>query len=364
MSFGTGFPYSAAITKCIDLSAVVSARLNFSYTKNSGALGPRVDVSTDGDAFSTIWTAPIQFAGGCQPISIDLAEFAGGPFVQFRFASGSSTGNGASVDDINLITSEAALHECCATGSAGCIDVAVQDCVCAIDPFCCEVEWDDLCAIGVEYYQCGDCDFFVLCDGAGPWLTTGTACGGATPGTDPAMIFISGTQTSAATTRCLNLTGLTAASIEFNYSPNQNGLGPVVEISLDAGGTFGERWRAPAGTGAGCHPACVDLSEFAGHPFILLRFSAAGPGEGGSAVDDIHLLRGGACPPPGPDPDPDPKQPEDIDGNGAVDVNDLFLLLGQWGKCPAAPPSCSGDVSGDGAVNVADLFMLLSAWGG
>ncbi|MCA9718359.1 MAG: hypothetical protein H6713_42520 [Myxococcales bacterium] len=45
--------------------------------------------------------------------------------------------------------------DCCvANGTPGCDDADVTECVCALDPFCCENEWDDLCA-GAAVEQCG-----------------------------------------------------------------------------------------------------------------------------------------------------------------------------------------------------------------
>ena len=38
---------------------------------------------------------------------------------------------------------------------------------------------------------------------------------------------------------------------------------------------------------------------------------------------------------------------------------DLLALLGVWGPCPGCPE----DINGDGVVNVVDLLILLSAWG-
>lgn len=54
--------------------------------------------------------------------------------------------------------------------------------------------------------------------------------------------------------------------------------------------------------------------------------------------------------------------PEDIDGSGVVDVSDMLLLLGSWGKCNV-PEDCPSDLNGDGQVGVPDLLMLLAAWG-
>lgn len=48
--------------------------------------------------------------------------------------------------------------DCCqANGTPGCVDAAVEACVCAQDPDCCQTEWDALCAQGVEALGCGNC---------------------------------------------------------------------------------------------------------------------------------------------------------------------------------------------------------------
>ena len=49
----------------------------------------------------------------------------------------------------------------------------------------------------------------------------------------------------------------------------------------------------------------------------------------------------------------------DIDGNGAVDVNDLLSLIGEWG----CTETCASDITDDGLVNVQDLLELIGAWG-
>jgi thermitase len=48
----------------------------------------------------------------------------------------------------------------------------------------------------------------------------------------------------------------------------------------------------------------------------------------------------------------------DLDGNGFVDVDDLLLLLGDWGQVHS-----SADVDGNGVVNIDDLLVLLGGWG-
>lgn len=48
----------------------------------------------------------------------------------------------------------------------------------------------------------------------------------------------------------------------------------------------------------------------------------------------------------------------DLNDSGAVDSDDLFMLLGAWGPCGGCPE----DLDGSGAVDADDLFMLLGAW--
>ncbi|HET6584559.1 MAG TPA: hypothetical protein VFG69_13950 [Nannocystaceae bacterium] len=48
--------------------------------------------------------------------------------------------------------------DCCAAAKGiGCADPVVEDCVCAVDPACCESGWDELCAVHVEQLGCGGC---------------------------------------------------------------------------------------------------------------------------------------------------------------------------------------------------------------
>jgi hypothetical protein len=48
----------------------------------------------------------------------------------------------------------------------------------------------------------------------------------------------------------------------------------------------------------------------------------------------------------------------DANGDGAVNVDDLLVVLAQWGPCPG----CQGDVDCDGDVDVNDLLLVLGNW--
>ena len=68
--------------------------------------------------------------------------------------------------------------------------------------------------------------------------------------------------------------------------------------------------------------------------------------------DGVPLL--GTCFPSPPD-----ACPEDLDGNGEINFNDLLLLLAAWGNCPGCPE----DIDGSGDVGFSDTLLLLAAWG-
>ena len=50
--------------------------------------------------------------------------------------------------------------------------------------------------------------------------------------------------------------------------------------------------------------------------------------------------------------------PEDINGDGVVNVVDLLIVVGSWGPCGA----CDADINGDLIVDVVDLLAVISAW--
>lgn len=49
----------------------------------------------------------------------------------------------------------------------------------------------------------------------------------------------------------------------------------------------------------------------------------------------------------------------DFDGNGIVGVEDLLVVIAEWGTCG----SCPADLTGDGNVGVEDLLIIIAQWG-
>lgn len=54
--------------------------------------------------------------------------------------------------------------------------------------------------------------------------------------------------------------------------------------------------------------------------------------------------------------------PADIVPTGVVQVQDLLLLIQNWGICPPGLDCCA-DINNDNVVNVQDLLLLINAWG-
>lgn len=69
-----------------------------------------------------------------------MGGFGGGPVGGFGGTGGGPAGN------------------CCVpTSTPSCSNPSVAQCVCQVDPFCCQVQWDSLCVSEVESLGCGSC---------------------------------------------------------------------------------------------------------------------------------------------------------------------------------------------------------------
>ncbi len=64
------------------------------------------------------------------------------------------------LDCVQNLTGGGATNSCCEAsrwGDVGCCDANVAACVCALDSWCCSVEWDATCANEVIQFGCGTC---------------------------------------------------------------------------------------------------------------------------------------------------------------------------------------------------------------
>jgi hypothetical protein len=89
----------------------------------------------------------------------------------------------------------------------------------------------------------------------------------------------------------------------------------------------------------GTSGACLDVSES-----LCLLGNGIYQGNG-SACAEVSCL-------------PEPDCPADIDGDNAVNVSDLLMIIDQWGLTDSP-----ADVNDDGIVNVSDLLIVIDNWG-
>jgi hypothetical protein len=58
-----------------------------------------------------------------------------------------------------------------------------------------------------------------------------------------------------------------------------------------------------------------------------------------------------------------PACPEDLNGDGVIDGQDLLVIFTNWGQSSWCAAQLAGDINGDGAVNAADMVEVLEGWG-
>ena len=116
----------------------------------TGDLSHQASSETDTGTSSTTGMAGV----GTGESTVDVA-------TQDEVATSTSAGSssGGPVSGSTGGPPEANEGSCCeASPGAGCADPEVEDCVCAIDPFCCDDRWDELCADLVQDAMCGACE--------------------------------------------------------------------------------------------------------------------------------------------------------------------------------------------------------------
>jgi hypothetical protein len=258
-------------------------------------------------------------------------------------------------------------HNCFTPGSPGCADVSCCDAVCAIDPFCCDTAWDSTCVGEASSLcnGCGDpsagaccvphatpfCDDRTCCDlvcafdpfccdtewdaicagetllfpacGCVPCAVSNETCFAvhATPGcNDPTCC----SQVCSADPSCCD----TSWDVSCKDAANTlcGGCG-----SLSGGSCFCDHANPGCDDSTCCRVVCeVD-------PFCCESAWDGICASEANTLCDCHF---------------------DIDNNGVVDAADLAQLLGAWGT-----DQCPFDADSNGDVDGADLAQLLGAWG-
>ncbi len=256
--------------------------------------------------------------------------------------------------------------DCCVEhAGAGCEDPVCEAAVCDIDSFCCDVEWDETCAITAQ-------------------KTAGCDCVG---NPLPLSIEIENLMVSGAgggvlvTIRAVNKSPTEPISVKLFYYADYDIIAPNDEATavFQGGNLLAIEQFSPQPRTfwfGGCPP--YKSWEIDYWPDLLdnleagvAQLSSSDHTVPGPNDHTCALSTGTASLGPGASLElrvgmgaPDfsgcvSACPWDLDGSGAVAVADLLALLSAWGPNPGHP----ADFDGDGAVAVTDLLKLLSNWG-
>ena len=202
-------------------------------------------------------------------------------------------------------------HPCCEEGGPGCDDPEVRDCVCTVDPYCCEVAWDAVCIQAVDETGCGQCesgcgsglttdfgavylpggvcsafpDLFTSCEGLGPYLSTSGSCAGLD---DAAMRFGGGFPWSTIETRCLDFTIASSARLACVVSVAPGVPGPVFQAVVGEDPPF-ELGRVPISSDVGCREVEIDLGPVLGSNEVRIRIASGSSVGDGTRLDDLVI---------------------------------------------------------------------------
>ena len=236
---------------------------------------------------------------------------------------------------------------CTAQTTPFCEDAACCTQICAADAFCCDTQWDQVCA-NAAIAGCAGC-------AVDPPANDECATAINLPvGTTPFST--------------IGATGTTLACLKFGNTNVYNDLWYVhtgtgdqtLTISL-CGSLFDTKMAVFEDSCAGALVACNDdalapavcagtlqsevtFTAVCGKSYYISvgSFSATAFGTG-----TITVTQAGSC---------GPACPSDLNGDGTTGSADLSILLNGWG-------TSSPDLNGDGVVGSADITIILNGWG-
>jgi hypothetical protein len=219
--------------------------------------------------------------------------------------------------------------DCCAAHpSAGCVDPACQSSICTVDPFCCDIEWDNICA--GEACQDANCD----CDVIDPFPIT-VPCGASVCGSLWAVGGLRDVDEYQASSS-------TGGRLKWSVK----GQMPVESsIFWDCD----QRIISTAQGGCSEDVTAVLIVEAGSTWWLRVRptvFDELPCGSGNNEY--VATLTCDAC-------------FTDINNSGATDVDDLLVVINGWGSCGSPP--CASDLDFNNETNVDDLLYVVNNWG-
>jgi hypothetical protein len=183
--------------------------------------------------------------------------------------------------------------------------------VCGQDAFCCEVAWDSICVSEALDCACGG-------DGAGSCFEIHGSTGCSIE--------------SCCQTVCVEDTF--CCEVTWDHICVNEALA-MCACGVPQGGDCFEAHDAPGCNDADCCEAVCEIDPFC----CDIQWDSICANEAGSL-----------CP---------QDDTGDINGDGSVNVNDLVLVVLDWG-CQG--DGCKGDADGNGVTNVNDLVLVILNW--
>jgi hypothetical protein len=256
-----------------------------------------------------------------------------------------------------------------ANGTPGCDDVDCCEAVCAIDPFCCDVAWDGICA-GEAAGLCGEppvndncADRVEITDGTTLFSTIGATTDGVP---DPLCDAFGNSDVGQ--------------DIWYNYAATCDG---TLTVDLCGSGydtkvAVYESTDCPTGAAIACNddaligPCVGTLQSYLEVPVVCgtIYKIRVGGFAGSAGEGQITLTCNGTPCPAGCPQDCVTSATFQPPPDGIVDGADLANLLGDWSPNECDPNCCADTVTSatfqpppDGIVDGADLAALLGAWG-
>lgn len=227
--------------------------------------------------------------------------------------------------------------------NGGCNSPSCCTAVCSTDPFCCDSSWDEPCVASAATLCLSGPPAYDTCAGAAT-VSVGTfTLNTARAGLElPQLTSCGASATYARDVWCTYVSDRTGTMelrscgswFDTVIAAYTGGCGSLTAIACNDDGSL-----CP-GVGASRLAFQVQCGQ--------RYYFRVGPksGQGGDVVLTLSNGQSTAC----------PACPADLNHSGAVDSQDISIMLNAWGTTAA-------DLSGDGVTNSADIAVLLNAWG-
>ena len=301
------YPTRTAIlnSPCFNLSSVSNPTLTFQYHALGATVGTlRLEASTDGTAWSEIWSITGDQGSAWQSASVSLNAYTSATELRLRFrgTSGTSYTGDICVDDLRIAAGGSSGGGCTTTISSFPYTQTFDGLsLCQNTLFACVP--DGACSLGAGWSNVsGDAADWAVDDANTPSGSTGPSAdhsgGGKFLYTEASSCF---NNTFSITSPCFDLSGQSNAELSFWYHMYGADMGSLtVQVSTNNGSTWsGNQFSLSGDQGNSWQQATVNLSSWVGNT-VQLRFQGTtGAGyRSDIALDDVQVTTtsGSSCP--------------------------------------------------------------------